>query len=396
MYFQRMGSGPASTSDAVYSELVETLHSTVVPVVLSATAQAVTGIMLVWLTGDVAIAGSLTTFAVIIAISRLSGILLYRRRVNAKSPLSLAETRRYGRRYAFNTIAAALVVGLFIARSLMLDNTVCAIVAMGIGFGFGNGVIARLSLVPVVAGINLALLGLPAMVVCFASKDTPHVVMGALIMIYYLDSFEMVRRTFNSTLTHITLKHQFERSARIDPLTGLLNRSALTSDLPDIICNSRGMVAVYAIDLDHFKAANDRFGHPVGDALLTQVAGRLIGASGPGSLIIRMGGDEFILVDTAMRSRDGAAALAEHILTSVSAPYQVGGHTIAIGVSIGVAMSPDHGPSGEILLSRADKALYRAKVGRGGYAFADEISAEADPSEVQIVARAPELVPAAA
>jgi diguanylate cyclase len=158
-------------------------------------------------------------------------------------------------------------------------------------------------------------------------------------------------------------------------MTGLFNRSVLASDLPQIVTGDReAMVAVYAIDLDHFKAANDRFGHPVGDALLKQVAARLTSLSPPDGLVVRMGGDEFVMVDSAARSRNEAAAFAQRILDTVSAPYVVAGHDIVVGVSIGVAMSSDdEDRCPDALLSHADKALYRAKVGRGGYAFADDM-----------------------
>lgn len=395
MFFKRMGSRPASISDAVYAELVETLHSTLAPAATSAAGQALAGTVIVWQTGDVLVTGLLTVAGVLLNALRALNLVAFRRRAAARA-IGPDVVRRYGQRHHVASMLAAIIVGLIIARSLVFDDTASAIVAMGVGFAFGDGVIARLSLLPMVACAALVALGLPAMIACLWRADVPHLIIAALVLVYFADSFEMVRRTFNSTLTHILLKQKFERSARTDPLTGLLNRAALTTDLPDMIGASNGMVTVYAIDLDHFKAANDRFGHPVGDALLKQVAGRLNMVSSPGSLIIRMGGDEFILVDTAMRTRDGAAALADHILTSVSAPYQVGAHAIVIGVSIGVAMAPDHGPSADILLSRADKALYQAKVGRGGYAFADEVLLGADAFDVHIVAHAPELVPSAA
>jgi diguanylate cyclase (GGDEF)-like protein len=146
------------------------------------------------------------------------------------------------------------------------------------------------------------------------------------------------------------------------------------------------MVAVYAIDLDHFKAANDRFGHPIGDALLKEVAARLTSLSSPDGLVIRMGGDEFVLVDPVVRSCDEAASCAQRILETVSAPYVVAGHDIVIGASIGVAMSASDGRCPETLLSRADKALYQAKVGRGGYVFADDMLA-ARPAFDEMAAR---------
>jgi diguanylate cyclase (GGDEF)-like protein len=247
--------------------------------------------------------------------------------------------------------------------------------AIGIAFGFGAGIIARLSLLPFLALADLFVLGVPAIAVSFARLDAPHIGLALLIAIYVVGSFEMVRLTFNSTVNHIKLKEQFEQLARLDPMTGVFNRSLLTSDLPQLIAErDAGLVAIHAIDLDHFKAANDRFGHPVGDALLKQVAERLTSLAGPCGSVVRMGGDEFIVVQPATRSRDDAEALAQRILESVSAPYLVDGHDIVIGASIGIAIAPDDGKSVEALLSRSDRALYQAKAGRGGYVLADAVT----------------------
>ena len=133
------------------------------------------------------------------------------------------------------------------------------------------------------------------------------------------------------------------------------------------------MVAVHSIDLDHFKAANDRFGHPFGDALLRQVADRLRAIAAAGDLLVRMGGDEFILVQKSISSRDNAEAMAKRIYQIVSAPYCIDGQDIVIGASIGVAIAPIDGRSVEALLSRSDRALYQAKVFRGGYVFASDL-----------------------
>jgi diguanylate cyclase (GGDEF)-like protein len=389
MFFERMGSRPGSISDAVYTELLATLHGTLVPVVLSGAAQALTGAMIMWQTGDLLMTGVLSGLGVLIAVIRIRGILAFQRRLASGLPLSVAEASRYGRRYVISTTAAALVVGLLVARSLMLDDPICMIMMVGIGFGYGNGVIARLSLLPIVAAANMALLGIPAIVVSLWRMDVPHTVLAILIGMYFVDSFEMVRRTFNSTVNHILLKQKYEQQSRLDPLTGLFNRSVLDSDLPRLLAaDDAGMIAVYAIDLDHFKPANDRFGHPVGDALLRQVADRLTSLSRAGGLIIRMGGDEFVLVET-LRARPEAETLARRILETVSAPYRVDGHDIVIGASIGVAMAPDHGGCVETLLSRSDQALYQAKARRGGYVIADDLAtAKSAPEKAMAPQRA--------
>ena len=372
MFFQRMGSKPASISDAVYVEVIGTLHSTLVPIVFAGASQAIVGIIAARQTGDI-LTAVLTAIGVIVALIRGFGVLAFRRRAAKKPPLDRAEAARLGRRYAIGTASTAFILGLFAARSLMFDDSICSMMAIGIAFGFGAGIVARLSLLPILALFDLNVLGLPAIAVVFARFDAPHVGLGMVIAIYLVGSFEMVRLTFNSTVNQIMLKEQFERLARFDPMTGVFNRSVLASDLSGIIAGREGgLVAIYAIDLDHFKAANDRFGHPVGDALLKQVAGRLTSQAGPDGLVVRMGGDEFILIQPCVRSRNEAESRAQRIVEAVSAAYCVAGHEVVIGASIGVAMSPDDGQCVETLLSRSDKALYQAKVRRGGYAFAGD------------------------
>ncbi|HLG83737.1 MAG TPA: GGDEF domain-containing protein [Bradyrhizobium sp.] len=374
MYLQRMGSRTGSISDSVYMEVIRTLHGTIVPILLAAMSQAIVGAITVEQTGDVLI-GVLATVGVLVDTVRACEVVAFRRRAARKPPLELAEARVWGWCYALGTTATSLMVGLLAARSLTLDSEVCTMMAIGIAFGFGAGIIARLSLLPFLALADLFVLGVPAIAVSFARLDMPHIGLALLIAIYVVGSFEMVRLTFNSTVDHIKLKEEFEQLARLDPMTGVFNRSLLTSELPRLIAErDDGLLAIHAIDLDHFKAANDRFGHPVGDALLKQVAGRLKALAGPRGSVVRMGGDEFILVQPATRSRDDAAALAQRILDSVSATYVVEGHDIVIGASIGVAVAPDDGESVEALLSRSDKALYQAKAGRGGYVIAHEIA----------------------
>ncbi|HZR88798.1 MAG TPA: GGDEF domain-containing protein [Bradyrhizobium sp.] len=374
MYLQTMGSRPGSISDSVYMEVLRTLHGTMVPILLAGLSQAIVGAITVEQTGDVVI-GVLATVGVLVDTVRACEVVAFRRRAAKKPPLELAEARVWGWCYSLGTTATSLTVGLLAARSLMLESEVCTMMAIGIAFGFGAGIIARLSLLPFLALADLFVLGVPAIAVSFARLDMPHIGLALLIAIYVVGSFEMVRLTFNSTVDHIKLKEQFEQLARLDPMTGVFNRSLLTSELPRLIAErDDDLLAIHAIDLDHFKAANDRFGHPVGDAVLKQVAGRLKALAGPRGSVVRMGGDEFILVQPATRSRDDAVALAQRILESVSASYVVEGHDIVIGASIGVAVAPDDGESVEALLSRSDKALYQAKAGRGGYVIAHEIA----------------------
>lgn len=367
MFFKRMESGPASISDAVHLEVITGLHGTTMPTVLAAACQVMVGAITTYETGDVITAG-LTAVGLLVAILRLAEIVAFRRRLEALPQLGRNETLSWERRYIAGTVATALVLGVFAARSIVLGDALCSVMAIGIGFGFGAGVVARLALRPVAALLDLIAIAAPAAIVTFMQPDLRHIGLGLLILMYMVASFEMVRLSFNSSISQITLKRQFEQLARSDPMTGVFNRSVLTTDLPVML--AAGAVAVHTLDLDRFKEANDRFGHPVGDALLKQVAGRLKALAAPDDLLIRMGGDEFVLVQ---RAASEAETMAQRIVQSIGAPYQVEGQVIELGASVGVAVAPDDGRTAEALLSRSDKALYRAKQARGGYVLACDL-----------------------
>jgi diguanylate cyclase (GGDEF)-like protein len=367
MFFNRMESGRASISDAVYREVITGLHGTTTPNILAAACLAMVGAITTYETGDMATAG-LTVAGIVVAIVRLFEIVAFRRRLARSPQLGRAEAVLWERRYIAGTIATASVLGVFAARSIVLGDALCSVMAIGIGFGFGAGVVARLALRPVAALLDLIAIAAPAAIVTFMQPDLRHVGLGLLILIYVVASFEMVRLSFNASINQITLKRQFEQLSRIDPMTGVSNRSVLATDLPAML--AAGTVAVHTLDLDRFKEANDRFGHPVGDALLKQVAGRLGAIAATDDLVVRMGGDEFVLVQRAARD---AEAMAQRIVQSISAPYDVDGQVIDVGVSVGVAVAPDDGRTAEALLSRSDKALYRAKQERGGYVLARDL-----------------------
>jgi diguanylate cyclase (GGDEF)-like protein len=373
MPFGRFKSGAASISDAVYLEVIGNLYGTTVPILIAGGCQAIVGAISVSETGD-RFSAALTIVGVVVAVVRLFSVLAFRSETRRKPLRDRAEAIVWERRYAVGSFTTALIIGLFAARSLFVGDAICLVMAVGIAFGFSAGIVARLSLRPVVALLDFAAVGLPAVVATFMKAwDTPHIALGFMFLVFIAAGVEMVRLSYDNTLNQMSLKRKFEQLARIDPMTGLLNRSVLVTDLAEIVTgHGSALAAVHAIDLDHFKTANDRFGHPVGDALLRQVAARLSSLAGRSDLVVRMGGDEFIVVQRAPQSRGDAEAMAQRIFETISAPYRVGDHEIVIGASIGIALSPDHGRTVEALLSRSDAALYRAKERRGGYVFAAE------------------------
>jgi diguanylate cyclase (GGDEF)-like protein len=161
---------------------------------------------------------------------------------------------------------------------------------------------------------------------------------------------------------------KIEHMAHHDALTDLANRVLLNDRLEHALSRAQHeqMVAVHHLDLDQFKAVNDTLGHPCGDKLLRAVAGRLRGLVGEADTIARMGGDEFVIVQTAIADPADATALAQRVIAALSEPYDIDGQQAVIGVSIGISVGPGDGSSPDKLLRNADLALYRAKSdGRG-------------------------------
>jgi diguanylate cyclase (GGDEF)-like protein len=156
-----------------------------------------------------------------------------------------------------------------------------------------------------------------------------------------------------------------------DALTGLPNRICLQEDLENRITRApQQSHALLFIDLDQFKKVNDTLGHPFGDALLCQVAGRLRRILSPSNVIARFGGDEFVVLQPIQFNKREAAQTAERIIRALSEIYEVNGHQIVIGASVGISVMPEDGDTFEQILKCADMALYRAKAdGRGTCRF---------------------------
>jgi diguanylate cyclase (GGDEF)-like protein len=174
--------------------------------------------------------------------------------------------------------------------------------------------------------------------------------------------------------THQDITEQRRSEAKIahmahhDALTGLPNRRLLDERLEHAVAHAkRGeIVATHLLDLDYFKNVNDTLGHPVGDKLLRMVADRLRRLVREGETVARMGGDEFAIVQMQVAQPSDATALAQRVIEEVSEPYEIDGHQVVVGASVGISVSVTDGPSSDLLLRNADLALYRAKSGGRG------------------------------
>jgi diguanylate cyclase (GGDEF)-like protein len=129
-------------------------------------------------------------------------------------------------------------------------------------------------------------------------------------------------------------------------------------------------LAVLCLDLDRFKSVNDTLGHPIGDRLLIAAADRLRQCVRDNDIVARLGGDEFAIVQTGSAEPTDATTLAARLIETISTPYELDGHQVVVGLSIGIAVAPNDGLDPDQLLKNADIALYRAKAdGRGTYRF---------------------------
>ncbi|MCB1887423.1 MAG: diguanylate cyclase [Rhodocyclaceae bacterium] len=166
-------------------------------------------------------------------------------------------------------------------------------------------------------------------------------------------------------------QQELERQALHDALTGLPNRRLLIDRLHQALAQARrtdAQVAVAFLDLDGFKAVNDRIGHEAGDDLLVAIAERLQGAIREGDTVARLGGDEFVLLLVGLRASGEVAGMLDRILDEVARPVPLCGEQARVGASIGVALYPEDGDDAESLLQHADMAMYEAKhAGRHRY-----------------------------
>ncbi|GEM_PF-2149791 len=161
--------------------------------------------------------------------------------------------------------------------------------------------------------------------------------------------------------------------ANYDALTGLPNRRLLHERVGRALVQARRagrILAVLFIDLDHFKPVNDTLGHEAGDALLKAVGSRLAGAVRESDVVARIGGDEFVVALTNLAHERDAVVVVEKLRAALAAPLELEGRSVRVAASIGVSLYPGDGTEIDVLIRKADDAMYRAKAaGRATYSF---------------------------
>ncbi|WP_341770443.1 bifunctional diguanylate cyclase/phosphodiesterase, partial [Actinomadura bangladeshensis] len=222
--------------------------------------------------------------------------------------------------------------------------------------------------------VHLALLGLAPLMVVAMDRSALFVPLIVLPFIaVYMNASVSVRR---------------EHQALHDGLTGLPNRKLLIVRTEEALATARGAerrgaerrrlarrktadpsdhrAGLFLLDLDRFKEVNDTLGHPTGDRLLQLVAHRLTHSVRPGDLVARLGGDEFAVLLPTVRDEAAAREVAARLRAALSEPVRLDGMSFDLEASVGIALFPDHAPDFELLLQRADVAMYNAKEARTG------------------------------
>jgi diguanylate cyclase (GGDEF)-like protein len=187
------------------------------------------------------------------------------------------------------------------------------------------------------------------------------------------DDLAITLRDISDTKAHID---ELERRSNEDALTGLPNRHWVQSYLPRAIehaAKGGAMLALLFIDLDGFKKVNDSMGHAAGDELLKHAARRIKEAVRPHDYVVRLGGDEFLVIIEQITQKTDAAHVAERVVLAFKESFKLpqGGHSV--GTSIGISTFPSDGTDSETLLHNADIAMYSVKTsGKGDYHFYDQ------------------------
>jgi diguanylate cyclase (GGDEF)-like protein/PAS domain S-box-containing protein len=170
----------------------------------------------------------------------------------------------------------------------------------------------------------------------------------------------------------LALEHQ----ALHDELTGLPNRTLLRDRLDQAVREherTQQPLALLVLDMDRFKEVNDTLGHPAGDVLLRQVGQRLCAGVRASDSVARLGGDEFAVILPGVGAED-AMSMARAVLAQLHAPLDIEGHVVSLSSSIGITVCPDHGVDPDVLLRRADVAMYAAKAsGCGSSVYAAKL-----------------------
>ncbi|TRL41527.1 GGDEF domain-containing protein [Rhizobium straminoryzae] len=353
----------------IKAELVDQLYASTFNVVFIGFAAAFFCGLVAFTSGD-AVFAAFAVLALLIASLRFAIDRAYRRWRERRS------VRVWERSHAAGSLLFSLLVAAIGGYTFLGGPTEAQLFSTVFLVSYCTGVLSRLAVRPRLAIACTQIAALPYIVVLLFHPVLLHKLLGLFLLMMSLASIQLIQTTYRLTFEALITRAELAALAGSDALTGLANRFTVDRELQRLFMAQEvrpgQAVAVHFIDLDHFKAANDTFGHDAGDSILVEVGRRLRALLPPQALAARRGGDEFLVVQPRLSSSDEAERLARQIATGLQMPYLLQGQEVAIGASLGVAVTDDPTDTPQRLVAAADQALYEAKrKGRGSVEFSE-------------------------
>jgi len=347
--------------EGTYVELVQSLFRTLLPTSIIAASFMAVAVIVLTQTPDPALL-ALGAFGSIAVVARLV-VLITLGKEAGQATLTVKRARRLERIFAVPYLFFALLFGLFSARAFVVAMPDTHVLIVALLVGYAAGVAAGIAYRPWISVLAMLLGVLPTIMVSLASSNLIYKAVGILLALFLAGGIQSMLSHYRFASTGITMKGLFADLAQNDALTGLRNRFGLGEQFNHItmLGHTHGDLAVHCLDLDRFKPVNDQYGHPVGDQLLRAVSERIARVLRGTDFAARIGGDEFVVVQSGIANQTEAEFLARRIVRAVSAPYGIANRTITIGTSVGYALASENGHSLDNLIAAADLALLRAK-----------------------------------
>jgi diguanylate cyclase len=367
---RRLSLSATQLPDDIYVELVDSLFTALAPIIFMGIATASVSALVAARQHDVVIA-ELAAASLLITLVRGITMQAYRRRRRG-TRLLLPEVRHWERHYGAGSVVFAVLLGAQCIEFLLVHDPVVSMLTTCLVFGYAAGLVTRVAVRPVICLVSMVLVVIPIVILFGIDAARSHTVSDIEIYVtqtlllagFTLAGLETMAHGYKTTLQQLLTKKDLAALAGHDPLTNLPNRLMLRTRFDDALLaihRTDRLFAVLCLDLNRFKAVNDNYGHPTGDALLQAVAARLNRTLPASDTVARIGGDEFVVIQTGIRQPGEARFLAQRIIKAIGLPHLLHNQELQIGVSIGIAIAPRDGTELDQIISRADAALYQAK-----------------------------------